>query len=317
MSDPRVCPLIELDHARIGEMLRPALGDVESFEAARIEGGLVNTIYRITFGEEDEAYALRVYAAQRRSKFEHERRILEGLRGRLPVPQLLFADAKGEHPYIVYQWIEGILLNECRRREPPDALQSLASPIGRLLAEISGIKLAEILDAEYLTERSLKIEEMLAATEEMLRRGLARKRLGTTLADALRRLFDQHAPNLCALEDSRPLVHGDMGGRNIIVRPAVNGAWRVSGLIDWESATRGSPLWDVGSLFRYSKRYAEQFQAEFERGYKEAGGMLPCEWMLAARIPDATRLVSALDDERKLPVVFAECRELLEELVAV
>lgn len=316
MSDPRVCPLIELDPSRIREMLRPVLGDVESFEAERVEGGLVNTIYRITFHQEDERYALRVYAASRVAKFELERRILPSLRGRLPAPELLFADASGEYPYIVYRWMEGITLNECRRGEAQHAFQSLARPIGELLANISCLKFAEVLDGGYKTERSFKIEEMLATTEEMLRRGLARKRLGSTLADAMRRIFYERAAQLCALEDSRPLVHGDLGGRNIIVRPNDNDRWRVSGLIDWEAASCGSPLWDVGNLFRYSKRYAKRFQTEFERGYEEAGGELPLDWMMTARLCDATRLVGALNDERELPVVFAECRELIEALVA-
>lgn len=316
MSDPRVCPLIELDHSRIREMLRAVLVGAESFEAVQVEGGLVNTIYRITPDSEDERYALRVYAASRVIKFEHERRILEGLRGRLPVPQLLFADAGGEHPYIVYRWIEGITLNEFRKHQPHAALQSLAKPVGELLANISCLKFEEVSGEGYETERSSQVEELLSTTEEMLRCGLARKRLGSTLADALRRIFEERAPHLRALEESRSLVHGDLGGRNIIVRPGDNDGWRVSGLIDWEAASCGSPLWDVGNLFRYSKRYTEAFRAEFGQGYREAGGALPRGWMMTARLLDATRLVGALDDGRKLPVVFAECRDLIEALVA-
>jgi aminoglycoside phosphotransferase (APT) family kinase protein len=128
--------------------------------------------------------------------------------------------------------------------------------------------------------------------------------------------LEETAARLIALDDGDCLVHGDLGGRNILVAPTGDGDWRVSGLIDWENAFSGSPLWDVGSLFRYAKRYSETFRQRFERGYCEAGGRLPEDWWRSARLLDATRLVSILNDEQELPSVFAECRELIEAVVA-
>jgi hypothetical protein len=86
-------------------------------------------------------------------------------------------------------------------------------------------------------------------------------------------------------------------------------------LIDWEAAFSGSQLWDVGSLFRYSQRYTETFRQGFERGYRDAGGALPEDWLRTARLLDATRQVATLNEERELPVVFAECRELIEAML--
>jgi len=71
-------------------------------------------------------------------------------------------------------------------------------------------------------------------------------------------------------------------------------------------------LWDVGSLFRYPTRYGQAFRERFERGYRDAGGVLPEEWWETARLLDATRQVATLDGERERPAVFADCRELLE-----
>lgn len=39
---------------------------------------------------------------------------------------------------------------------------------------------------------------------------------------------------------------------------------------------------------------------------------MPEGWWRIARLLDSTRLVEILNEERELPVVFAECRELIE-----
>jgi hypothetical protein len=78
----------------------------------------------------------------------------------------------------------------------------------------------------------------------------------------------------------------------------------------------GSGLWDVGSLFRYPRRYSPEFRAEFERGYRAARGELPDDWWPAARLLDSTRLVAILAEPQELPSVFAECRELIAAIVA-
>ena len=139
------------------------------------------------------------------------------------------------------------------------------------------------------------IEALLTTNEEMLLRGLARKRLGATLADALCRRLRAITARLAALDRATNLVHGDLGGRNILVAPADNGNWRVSGLIDWEAAFSGSALWDVGSLFRYARRYSEDFRQRFERSYRDAGGSLPEDWRRTARLLDSTRMVATLE----------------------
>ena len=146
-------------------------------------------------------------------------------------------------------------------------------------------------------------------------RGLARKRLGAALADAMSSRFDAGAVRLCELDRATSLVHGDLGWRNILVAPAEDSGWRISGLIDWEAAFLGSSLWDVGSLFRYSQRYSETFCQLFERGYRDAGGVLPDDWLRTARLLDATIQVATLNEEQERPVVFATCRALIEAMV--
>jgi hypothetical protein len=158
--------------------------------------------------------------------------------------------------------------------------------------------------------------DCLAGADGALRAGLARDRLGPALADALRRRLADAAPRLVALDRPAALVHGDFGGRNVIVRDVGGGRWAPVGVLDWETAAVGSRLWDVGSLFRYPRRYGPAFRAAFADGYRSAGGSLPADWWAAARLLDATRLVALLAAPRELPTVFADCRDLIATLVA-
>ena len=87
-------------------------------------------------------------------------------------------------------------------------------------------------------------------------------------------------------------------------------------MIDWEDAGTGSPLVDLGSLFRYPTRYTAVFRGEFEVGYREVGGTLPDDWYRTARLIDALRVIDTLDVVRELPGVFADCRMLLAKLAA-
>jgi aminoglycoside phosphotransferase (APT) family kinase protein len=317
--DPRCLPLVEVELDQIQALLSPALKGAAIDGVERVEGGLTNTLYRITRADGGVPLCLRIFAAGR-LPWERELKILARVSASLPVPDALLADYGGNDfglPYLVYRWIEGVTLNECRRQTPPAALLSIAEPLGRLLAGVASFSFEGGPNGalnDVLAGRP-PMEVLLSANQEALLRGLARKRLGSALADAMCSRFDASAVRLCELDRATSLVHGDLSGRNILIAPTEDGGWRISGLIDWEAAFSGSSLWDLGSLFRYGRHYSETFRQRFERGYRDAGGALPEDWLRAARLLDATRIVATLNEEREMPVVFAECRELIEEVV--
>jgi len=313
-------PLVEVQNDQIQELLSPLLNGVAMADVERMEGGLVNTLYRVTPADGGASLCLRIFAAGR-LPWETERNALARVSASLPVPEVLLAgrgNSDFSYPYLVYRWIDGITLNELRRKETPAALLSVAEALGGLLAGVASFSFADGSNGEPNGVHSMlsPIEALLSINEKMLLSGLARKRLGSALADGMWRRLEASADRLCKLDGFARLVHGDFGGRNILVAPSEGGGWRVSGLIDWEGAFSGSPLWDVGSLFSYPRRYSENFRQLFERGYRDAGGTLPEDWFRTARLLDSTKMVTTLNEERELPVVFAELRELIDAIIA-
>jgi aminoglycoside phosphotransferase (APT) family kinase protein len=320
---PRARPPVDLAPATVGALLAPLLGGAPPRRVARAEGGLVNTVHRVDAAD-GAAYALRLYAAGR-AAFDAERATLAALAAAappLPVPDVLLADAAGAHvghPYVVYRWIDGVTLNACHRTRPAAELRTLAGPLGGLLARIAGAPVPAHLAARGRAAGRGRggIPARLARSRYDLRQGLARARLGAALADRLDVCFDAWEGSLGELEHDPGVVHGDLGGRNVVVRPVPDdvGRWEVSGVLDWETAAVGASMWDVGSLFRYPARYSPEFRERFATGYRAAGGALRDDWWRTARRLDATRLVGILGESRELPAVFAECRALLASVV--
>src|SRR5262249_25226420 len=89
--DPRCLPLVEVDFDQIQALLSPALNGAAIAGVDRIEGGLTNTLYRVTPADGGAALCLRIFAAGR-LPWETERKIIARVSASLPVPDVSLAD---------------------------------------------------------------------------------------------------------------------------------------------------------------------------------------------------------------------------------
>ncbi len=297
VDDARIYPLLPVSRADLEALVE---GPIVRFEP--LEGGFTNTLHKVTLAS-GAIVVVKHYAGGRKA-FSDERATLTRLAGILPVPEIV-RDAP-ERKALVYKWIDGSTLDECRRREPPAAFASLADPLGRLFAWVAS---TEPLDAADRWDAA----PLLAGARALIAKGRARERMGTPLAKALAEAFDAHGDRLGW--GHQCLCHHDIGGRNVLVQRAEGDRWRIQGVIDWESAGTGSPLVDIGSFFRYAPRFDDAFVSDFGAGYREAGGTLPDDWFRTARLLDAFRLIDTLDGIREMPGVYADCRMLLTKIV--
>jgi aminoglycoside phosphotransferase (APT) family kinase protein len=244
---------------------------------------------------------------------EVEAELLRRLAARLPVPKPVVVSSTETTlagPYLIYPWIEGITLNECRRSHGRGAIATLAHSLGRITATIATTRDLDTLPLPHVT-----VGNALDEMDVLLEASRARDRLGPDVADALRAELRRWDASLRQLDATTGLVHHDFSGRNVIVRETDDGTWDVTGILDWETPSVGSSAWDLGSLFRYGQRYDEDFRARFETGYRAGGGTLPDEWWRLSRLLDATRLVGILSGDRDLPTVFDDCRSIIGQLI--
>ena len=284
----RVFPLIETDAT-------PGIAKLLNGQIARSElvaGGLTNTLRRV---ELTDGRVIGVKQFVQGTSFATEEAALRKFAGVLPVPEILCTSDR----VIAYRWIEGVTLDECRRRTPW-ALAALAAPLGRLLGRLLGGLLGGPLAR---TRRDIPPVD-LTPTFAQLDHGLVQSRLGGSLAWTVRRLLSAHR-----FDDPMCFVHGDFSAKNVLVAPSLD---RIAGVIDWEAATTGSVLRDVGSLFRFANRYDAAFRAAFARAH----GHLPTDWFERARLLDTTQMIATLAEERDLPIVHYELCNVVAQIAA-
>jgi aminoglycoside phosphotransferase (APT) family kinase protein len=311
-------PKVAVTSDQLAALLSPLRNGQSLAAIQHIDGGLTNTILRVSSAGFPSDVVVRIYPGGT-ERWEKERQLLMRFHSELPSPRVLLADdghGALAYPSLVYEWIEGVTLNAMRRIASSEEVLSLAAPLGRVLAEISELASEASVNFQALgPPPTSSREEVLTVTQRQLLGGRARRRLGASTSDALWAHLSREAGALGPIGKASCLVHGDLGGRNILVAPERGERWRIAAVVDWEDAFTGWAMWDVGSLFRYPGRYGQAFQDQFESGYNSRGDSLPGDWRRIAAFLDATRQVATLDSERELPAAFADCCQLLETLL--
>jgi aminoglycoside phosphotransferase (APT) family kinase protein len=265
----------------------------------RLKAGLTNILLRVDAqtGPMAGARVVRIHA-RGRAACMHELVVLRALRGRIPVPEVEYADPAWSA--FVYPWIEGITLNACRLRDPA-AFAAVAEQLGALVRAIGDLELPL-----PLTKLPATVDELRNQVAYDAHEAIARQRIAPAIADRLVRIVDDLP---WQLEVPRTLVHGDLATKNVIVDPARR---EIAAIIDWEHAARGWPEWDIGKVFRYAERYDDAFRAAFVRGH----GALTGDWYRRGRLLDATRQLNGLIASRHEHPWHDEARALIAGVVA-
>ena len=292
----------------VAVMVAPVLGGERVAAVQQLVDGRTNTTLRVTPTGGGADLLLRITRGSRGAR-DREVALLEVVRaaGAVPVPEVLH---RGDlpRPFVVSRWIDGTTLDDARARLPAAIVATVAEPLGEVVARV-----AQVVVPEGLLGRS-DSGVAIALAERRLGEDPVRDRLGAATADALRALLERVGPRL-RTDEPPHLVHGDLGGRNLLVRADRERCW-IAGLIDWELAFRGSGLWDAGSVLRSASGAAATFREDFARGYRRAGGALPDDWVHEARLLDATRAIATLASPRASSRALADCRATLAALVA-
>jgi aminoglycoside phosphotransferase (APT) family kinase protein len=326
-------PRIELTASELNHLVEPAFPGRRVERYSALTSGLANTNLRFQLEGEETCYVLRLHtrdrqAAQRELDIakhleasEREGRgPLRGLAAApVPVAALIYSDPgpeRGAHPYSIWAFVEGTLLQELFERLEPSALVDIAAECGRVLAAISAHPFARCGELgpklEVTREYGRPSHFVPNAIEQALFRGRAGARLGDRLRDELWRAVERTSPELAAVDDRYALVHGDYKRSNLLVRSHGTG-WRVAAVLDWEFAFAGPPLIDVGIFLRAGAALPHGFREAFASAYTAAGGHLPADWLPLSRLIDVLSQITFLDDPRDRPRVCAESTRVIEE----
>ena len=241
---------VELDLPSLARWIRDAGEPVTgSLRGTRVGQGQSNLTYRI----DDEAG--RTWIA-RRPPLGHllasahdvarEHRIIAALQSTgVPVPATIGVcedPAVADVPVVIMEHVEGTVIDdeEAARKLGPEARRRLGLELARTLAKIHAVDI-DAVGLGDLASRKPYAPRQLKRWSRQLEESRTQDRPDL---DALTSVLTEHLPE----PDEITLVHGDFHIRNVIIDSATGD---IRAVLDWELATLGDPLADVGSSLAY------------------------------------------------------------------
>ena len=261
---------------RIAQILERALPKrvLKSFDL--LNGGAINLSYVLRFDETESPVVLRIFVRDP-SACQKEVDLFRSISNEVPVPEIIYAAPNGDDdvgPYVLYRYAEGITFQELKSRGDLQDMAEAAYAIGAALARLQRFSLVCPVSAGPAS-----CQEIM---DNCLNSAVLERRLGSAESDRLRDFVSSWLPQIRKLDKDAALVHGDFSNRNTIVRREGD-RWVVSGILDWEHAFSGSPLWDAARFICFERQARPCREPHFSRGFCESGGSLPKNWSLFSR----------------------------------
>jgi aminoglycoside phosphotransferase (APT) family kinase protein len=288
--------------------------------AESLTDGLRNANFKLQFDRKPEFVVLRLYEHDA-SLCQKEVDLLDLIKDSVPTPTVLHAEPVGGNgipPFLFLEYVDGISFRELKRNESADSIAEAAGAVGRVLASIGHTTFsrsgwlgpgpevgAPLLEGANPAPRFV---DLCLASANLQRR------VSPDLRERITSLVWSYADAMASLDAERRLVHGDFGGRNLLMR-RVAGRWEVAAVLDWEFAISASPLTDLGHFLRYESAARPCVERHFSQGYLQAGGRLPDDWRRLARVLDLIALCESLTHDELPQAVVAELVELVRATV--
>ena len=239
-----------LDVARLGPFLQNALDLEGEVEVLQYPSGFSNLTYMLKIGDTEIVLRRPPFGSKPKSghdmKREHD--VLAALHGSFPYcpKPLAFSDDESiiGSPFYVMEKIEGIIV----RRDFPPGLSLSPDDVGALFDRVVDVHV-ELHSVDY---RAVGLEDF-GKPEGYVERQVA------GWSDRYRRARTPDVPDcegiMAWLEENRPpdsgpgcIVHNDFRLDNVVLDP--DDPMRIVGVLDWEMATLGDPLMDLGASLR-------------------------------------------------------------------
>jgi aminoglycoside phosphotransferase (APT) family kinase protein len=272
MNDSRQMPLDrptgvrpgeELDLERLAPYLGETLGLNGAIEVTQFPSGFSNLTYLLRVGENEVVLRRPPFGSKPKSghDMKREHRVLSALRPAFPYcpKPLVYCEDNSiiGSPFYVMERVEGIIV----RREFPPAMSLSPGDIRAVFDRVVDVHV-ELHSVDY---KKAGLEDF-GQPEGYVERQVS------GWSDRYRRARTPDVPDcegvMAWLDANRPadsgsgcVVHNDFRLDNVVLDPA--DPLRVIGVLDWEMATLGDPLMDLGASLAYWVEQADPpaFQA--------------------------------------------------------
>ncbi len=257
MSDPSLLdqpgPLRQEDALPVADLAawlaREVPGAKGTPTVAQYPGGASNRTYLLTFG--DRELVVRTPPMGRKAAGSHdmgrEARVMAALQGKFPVPAVVAQCPDPEvigQPFYVMERVPGIIL----RADPPPGMvigphlaRELADRMTDLFVELHALQPAELGLAD-LDRGPGYVQRQVSGWSDRYR---AARLPDSPDGEDVMGWLEQRRPD----DVRRCLIHNDWRLDNLVLDP--DDPLQVRAVLDWEMATVGDPLMDLGGALAY------------------------------------------------------------------
>lgn len=238
----------ELDRAKLGAYLA-GLGLHGELEVRQFPKGHSNLTYLVVVGDRELVLRRPPFGSKVKTAHDmgREHRILSALSGTFPCPKpIAFCEDEsvlGAKFYVMDRIVGTVLRKDLPAglSYAPDALQRLHGALVDTLADLHAVDPAKVGLADLGKPEGYVERQVTGWTK----RWEASKTDEVPDADAIARWLADRMPK----ESGATLIHNDYKLDNVVLDPA--DPTRIVGVLDWEMATLGDPLMDLGTTLSY------------------------------------------------------------------
>ena len=234
--------------------------------------------------------------------FSNERAVFDIVKGILPVPDLLFHTVTQKCNIFIYEFIEGVSLQKLiiESNHCDDSLLEQVAKSAAILhsfpEEISaGLTKWDIPPFEVWFDFFLQDDTVARV-------------LGAQMLLRVHRLVSEKTVFLPQIARLESLIHCDFRPANMLVD-----AKGTVFIVDWEFASTGHCLGDIGQFFRYRTLFSENQFTLFERVYNSfAVQQLPDQWVELSLFRDLVNPLHLLSLSHETPYRDADLIRIIE-----
>lgn len=230
----------------------------------------------------------------------------EIVKDKINVPNLLFHTMNHKAKIFIYQYINGISLqkiiiksNQCDN--------TLLEQVARAAAIIHNAP----------KEKTIKLAEFDVPPFEMwyqyfLENSMVKSQLDTELCERIKRLVLDKQEFITEIDDYQSFIHCDFRPANMLVDEN-----KQVFIVDWEAASTGHSLADIGQFLRYRSFFKDTHIKLFEQTYNTyANRKLPDNWFELSLFRDLVNPLQLLSSNQEAPFRNSDLRNIIIETLA-
>lgn len=236
----------------------------------------------------------------------------------VPIPCIHYIGRYENYQFSIAQFLQGKPLREFLLANPShQELEAMMFNVGVLLARISNFQfpMSGIFNRDLVFLGGCSQEGYLHFINLFLKKEIITIHLTTALISKIQH-FTEVNKNLFPRGEEKNFVHGDFDANNVFV-DCIEGEWKITGVLDWESPFSGSIFCDISNMLRYRRHMPPVFANAFLEALRHEKISIPNDWSQRVDLLNVLSLLSCLakTNPEKSPLQCEDICRLLGEIV--